>query len=317
MDPRYPIDEQWRSVKDTPVHVARDGIDAEEGRIARGMRLTGLAWRVLGERRSLWILPAISTVATMMATVAIFLPVLDATRTESSRVSMFVAMAAAALPLSLISTFFNVSFLHVVAAHLDGRELTARDGLRHARSRIGAIVAWSLLSTLVGLLFRALEVVRGGELVGRLLSALGGLAWALATFFVVPALALEPIGVRQALRRSTTAFRKRWGEQVSGEIVIGAGFGLAAIPGCVVASIAFMAIDRGDVVNGSIGMVVAAVLLTPVLVAAAATTELFALIVYRHASGAGLPAPFTEADLDAAFKRRKPGVLSRLRGRST
>jgi hypothetical protein len=313
MDPRYPIDEQWRSVRDTPLPAAGDGIDAEEGRITRGMRLSGLAWRVLRERRSLWILPAISTVATAIAAVAIFLPVLDATRTEASRVSMFAAMAAAALPLSLISTFFNVGFLHVVAAHLDGRELSAWDGLRHARSRLGAIVAWSLLSTLVGVLFRALEVVRGGELVGRLLSALGGLAWALATFFVVPALALEPIGVRQALRRSTTTFRKRWGEQVSGEIVIGAGFGLAAIPGVVAATAAFVAIDRGDTVNGSIGVVVAAVLLTPVLVASAAMTEMFALIVYRHAKGGGLPAPFTAADLDAGLKRRKPGILSRLR----
>jgi hypothetical protein len=111
-------------------------------------------------------------------------------------------LIATALPFTLISTFFNVGFLHMVDAHLDGREPTVRDGLRHAWSRIGAVVAWSLLATLVGVAFRALENVRGGELAGRLLSALGGLAWALGTFFVVPALTLEPIGVRDALRRS-------------------------------------------------------------------------------------------------------------------
>jgi hypothetical protein len=36
--------------------------------------------------------------------------------------------------------------------------------------------------------------------------------------------------VRDALRRSAATFRRRWGEQVSEEIVIGAAFLILAIP---------------------------------------------------------------------------------------
>jgi hypothetical protein len=296
MDPRYPIDEQ-----------------PDEGRSARGRRLTGVAWSVIRQRRALWVLPLLSAFFTALAAAAIFVPVLSETADEAPRVSLFAATAASAFPLTLISTFFNVAFLHVVDAHLDGRELRARDGLRHARSRLGTILAWSLMTTLVGVALRALEVVRGGEIAGRLLSALGGLAWALATFFVVPALALEPIGARKALRRSAGTFRKRWGEQVSGQIAIGGALILFALPGMVALVMALIAFDDGDPTGGAIGVVVAALLVAPPVIAASAVTEVFALVLYRHTQTGVAPGPFSEADLAAAFQPRKRGVLSRLR----
>ncbi len=280
--------------------------DFQGGRIARGMRLTRKSWELLADRRDLWLLPAISAVALTIAAIAIFIPVLYGTRHEGMRVSMLAATGASILPFTLISTFFNVAFLHVVNEHLEGREAPVRAGVRYACARIVPIVMWSLLAAFVGLIFSALENARGGEILGRVLSWLGGLAWALATFCVVPALAYERVGVREALRRSASTFKKRWGEQATGEIVIGAGFGLAMIPGAIAAGVAGTMISEGNISGGIVAGAIATVLLVPVIAASSAVSEVFALVVYRQETTGTLAAPFTPSDVESALKRRKP-----------
>ena len=283
-----------------------DGDDFGDGRIARGMRLTRKAWDLLADRRDLWLLPLISAVALSIAVAAVFVPVLHETQDQSTRVSIFIAGAATTLPVTLISAFFNVAFLHVLNEHLNGREVPLRAGLRYACSRLVPILMWSLLATFVGLIFSALQNLRGGEIVGRVVGWLGGLAWALATFFVIPALAYERIGIRDALRRSASTFKERWGEQATGQMVIGAGFAIAMIPGIVAASIAGVMIGDGNVDGGIVVAVVAAVLLVPMIAASSAVTEAFALVVYRQQATGELAAPFTQSDVDSALKRRKP-----------
>ncbi len=54
------------------------------------------------------------------------------------------------------------------------------------------------------------------QTLGRILLRGIGLAFALASFFVVPVLAAEDMGPMQALSKSAQVFRKTWGEQVVG-----------------------------------------------------------------------------------------------------
>ena len=61
----------------------------------------------------------------------------------------------------------------------------------------------------------------GVELAARLVGFLGGLAWGLATFFVVPVLAVEGLGPIAAVSRSASVFRHRWGETLSGDLTVG------------------------------------------------------------------------------------------------
>ncbi len=59
--------------------------------------------------------------------------------------------------------------------------------------------------------------------VGRLVVRLIGVAWTLASYFVVPVLAEEDLGPIEALRRSADLFRETWGEQVDGDLLFGSG----------------------------------------------------------------------------------------------
>ncbi len=57
----------------------------------------------------------------------------------------------------------------------------------------------------------------GGEIAARLV----GTAWSLVTFLAVPVIAIEGTGPLQTLKRSASMFKQRWGQQITGNIVIG------------------------------------------------------------------------------------------------
>ena len=58
---------------------------------------------------------------------------------------------------------------------------------------------------------------------GEVIAGIAGVAWGLVTFLVVPVIALEGLGPWQALKRSGSLFRQRWGEQITGNLAIGIG----------------------------------------------------------------------------------------------
>ena len=126
---------------------------------------------------------------------------------------------------------------------LEGGDPTVSDGLRIARDHLGHIIQYALVAATVGMILRVLKERAG--LLGRLLLALGGLAWNLATFLVVPVLITRDVGPIDAIRESAGLLRKTWGEQLAGSVGIGFFFGivsviytLVAVPILVLAAVA-------------------------------------------------------------------------------
>jgi hypothetical protein len=70
-----------------------------------------------------------------------------------------------------------------------------------------------LHSATVGMLLRWLSE-RG--LLGRLIAGLIGLSWNIATYLVVPVLAVENVGPLEAIQRSTGLLRQTWDGQIVG-----------------------------------------------------------------------------------------------------
>ena len=81
-------------------------------------------------------------------------------------------------------------------------------GLRLAWSRLGAIVAWSLFTGLVGLIIRMIEERVG--LVGRWIIGLIGLAWSVASVFAVPIIVVGAEGAHplRILKTSAATLKK-------------------------------------------------------------------------------------------------------------
>ena len=65
-----------------------------------------------------------------------------------------------------------------------------------------------------------------------LAARLFGMAWNLATMFVIPVIALEDLPVSASIRRSASIFKSKWGESVVAQGTVGLAVMFAAIPRC-------------------------------------------------------------------------------------
>lgn len=194
------------------------------------------------------------------------------------------------------------SVIAAMALHrLDGGTPTVASACKQALRHWRAIVGWSLVTFTVGWLIRALSQRLGS--VAALTRLVGEVAWAVATFFVVPVLVAEGIGPIRAVRRSKDLIASTWGNTVKAQIGAFVGGALVFVPclalmlgGAVVAS-------QGGGQATYVGGAMAAVGLAGVLAAALVFSALqvyLRVLLYRHATG--MPVPGVPAALlDAAF----------------
>jgi Family of unknown function (DUF6159) len=282
----------------------------DEGRIARGLRLSRESWSVVRLRPALLVIAAVSLLVQIAGSLLLLGPWAMDIVGHHSRERLFVDAAIGAYPFTFAVTYFNVAFYTLAAATIDGRPMTTAQAFDRARSRLWAVAAWAFVATVVAVLLRSLEQLPGGGFAGRLVEWVGNIAWALASFFVVPVLALENVGVGAALRRSASTIRRTWGESVTGAAVIGFGSGFVVL--------AFVGVGALGVASGQAGYAaaygltaLAAVAVAALIVFQSALILVFRLAVYRYASGEGGTGPFATADLEGAFKPRRRRFGSR------
>jgi Family of unknown function (DUF6159) len=275
------------------------------GRIRRGIGFTHATWTLIRGRPQLVVLPAVA-LALQAAVVAVVVgPLWLDVGDHHSRWNLFIDGAVCAYPLTFISTFFNVAYYAQVDAAFRGEPIGAREALGRSAARLRAIALWTLLTTGVGLILRGIEQLPyAGSVAGRIVTRVLDAAWAVASFFVVPALALDDTGVRDSLRRSVTTIRARWGEAATGTVAIGGAGMLLIVPILVAGGIGYVTRDTHPVAG--YGLLTAAVLAAGVvLVVQETVSEAFRVAVFRYAAGEAPAGPFAESDLAGAFKPKR------------
>jgi Family of unknown function (DUF6159) len=155
----------------------------------------------------------------------------------------------------------------------------------------------------VGVLLHALAERLG--VIGRLIEGALGLAWAAATFLVVPIVAAEGIGPVQAIERSTALLRKTWGENLVGNA------GISVVMSAISAATAFVGIGGGMLLLKSGHLALGAALfgaaittLLLVILIAATLSGIYAAAVYVYAVDGRPPAGFDNAMIREAFTRK-------------
>jgi Family of unknown function (DUF6159) len=189
--------------------------------------------------------------------------------------------------------------------------MTTAQAFDRARSRLWAVASWAFVATVVGVVLRSLEQLPGGGFAGRLVEWVGDTAWSLASFFVVPVLALDDAGVGAALRRSAATIRRTWGESVTGAALIGFGSGFVVLAFLGVGAIG-VGIGQAGYAAGYGLTALALVAVAALMAAQSALILVFRLAVYRYATREGGTGPFASAGLEAAFTPRRG---RRFRGR--
>jgi hypothetical protein len=274
-------------------------------RVRSGWGLTKKAWGVIRSHPGLAKLPLTGGAVALVVFVVIGVPgalLLGADGSEST-IAGVVLLAIGSYLASFTIIYFNVALAAAADQALRGEQPAIGPAKRVARSRIGSIAAWALVSAIVSVLLGVLGD-RGG-VVARIAASIGTAIWGLVTFLVVPVLAFEGIGPIAAMKRSATLFRDRWGQEVTGNVVIGGvsslvvllGF-LAGIGGAVLLATG----ETSGAVGGGLLILVGVIVAVGGAVFGGATRGVFGVALYRYVADDSVLGPFTAPDLAAAAR---------------
>ena len=267
------------------------------GRWARGLRLARASWDILRSNPALGVLPVLSFAGLVLYLlpllgIAVGMGAFDV----SQRPVAYVLLAWYYLGASFIGIFFNAALIAGAMAHLRGERPSIADCPRMAAAHTGQILVYSLISATVGLALRVIREEFG--IVGKIVAAVVGVAWGVATAFAVPVLVMEDRSAVDSIRRSMTILRERWGESLVGTGAITLPL-LAVTLGVAMTSGVFFA------VSPILGGVVLGAGLAAVMVLGSALTGIFRAAVYAYAIDQGTLGGFDPGDLTSAYTTRK------------
>lgn len=264
------------------------------GRIGRSMQLVGQSYRILMQDKELMVLPLISGVC-IAAVLASFFVSMDIGANQFDRENP--AHLAAGFALYVITYAVGIFFQAAVVAgateRMRGGNPTVSSSLGAAWKRIGAILLWALVAATVGMILRAVQERLG--FVGKIIAGFAGVAWSLATFFMVPVLVLEEHPMRESFTRSVSTFKKTWGESMVGSVSIG----VAAMVGWIT-----LVAVAGLIAWAGAGWLALAAFFAGALLLVILTSALqgvYLASLYRYATDGSVPTGFDRDTLAQAF----------------
>lgn len=280
-----------------------------------GRALLSASWTLLKKDRELVWLPAIGAVLALVAAAILFVPgwlLGDAAGGPSHHSwAYWVGGILASFGASVVSIYFQSALVIGANDRADGGDPTMRSCLDAAWAVRGRILRWALLATTVGAVIRAIERRFGAA--GRLLGFVSGLAWAIATFLVVPVVVAEDVGPVEAAKRSGQLIKQTWGTSLRTTLRFGVIQAVIFLPAAIVFAIGFGLVVDGTASDRPLGVVLAlaggATMLAAGVVFSAISGYARALI-YRYA--VGRPVPGVDAALfSGVFQPRgRRGLLS-------
>jgi hypothetical protein len=262
---------------------------------ASGKQLLSASWGLLRQDRELLWLPAIAAVTGFFAAVILFAPGFAigwfAGGAEHRSWGGWVGGVFAAFAASVVSIYFQAALVIGCNERADGASPTVRGVLAQAWTHRGKILSWAVLTTTVGIAIRAVEQ-RVGGIFGTILGFLGGVAWAIASFLVVPIVIAENLGPIDAVKRSAQLIRKTWGTSLRTTLRLGATQFLAMLVPVAVVIVGVVAIASGNAAAITVGIALVVLgvlaLLGLAMVFSAIWTYARALI-YRYATQRPVP----------------------------
>jgi hypothetical protein len=128
----------------------------------------------------------------------------------------------------------------------------------------------------------------------RIVTWLLGTAWTLMTYFIVPVLVFEDMGIVDSIKRSASVLKQTWGEEIVGGFSFGLIWLAAIVPGLLLSFAAML-------VHPLLGIALGVLYFLLLSVIAAAVKTIFTVALYRYASQGTVPAGFTPELVQHAF----------------
>lgn len=273
-------------------------------RIKRGWGLTKKSWSLLNGHRELIRFPLYGAIATVPLAILFFGPglyLLD----QDSLAGAIPLLVIGVYVLSVVGFYFSVGLAAAANMIFNGERATIADGLAVARANFSQICGWAAISTAISVVMGVLE--NQGGVAGNIAARLVGMAWSLVTFLAVPVIAIEGTGPLETLKRSASIFRQRWGQQITGNIAIGAAIFLIGVLPAAILIVGGVLLWSSASFLGALLVVIGALVLALAMLVSRALSGVFGVALYRYALDGKAVGGFTQEELESAVKVKKGG----------
>ncbi|HKI47520.1 MAG TPA: DUF6159 family protein [Balneolales bacterium] len=273
------------------------------GKFSRTYSLLKASWNILRADEEILIFPLLSLVVTilfyLLAYLFLFPSFSSLTNLRQLEISNHLEYYAILFVIYfcnyVIVVFFNSAVVACAYVRMNGKNPTVSFGFRAAWSRIHLIIAWSLFAATVGLLLAMVEERLGK--IGRLITGIFEVGWALGSFLVIPIFVVEKKGPWEAFSESTKLLKKTWGEN----LISGVSFGLISIILVIPAIIIMLIITSMAGPGFGLPVIITVIfyfIMVSMLVSVLKT--IFQVALYQYARTNRVPSGFDETDLPGA-----------------
>lgn len=260
------------------------------GTFSDSWKLTKTAFRLIREDRALLIFPLVAGLSILgvlgllaLGMFWLILPPLASGTLSNAYAALGVALFLLAyFAMAFLSIYCTAALVGAATLKLNGQQPTAADGWRVARSRVGRLLAWAILTATVGLLIQAISSrVRGVG--GVLIAGIGGASWAVVTYFIIPVILYEDQGAWRSLSRSGKLFISTFGRSIVSNVVVGLLIAAGLFAGVVLVVVG--ALLLGTSLYLGIGVIVLGLAIGAVVVLIGSAAEgILRAALYRYAT---------------------------------
>lgn len=290
-------------------------------KIKRGFAIARESWNVLKADPEMMVFPVLNGVGAIAVLATVFLASILIPSLQDMAYLAFDgtfrdgAMDVAATTLTAVvvfgvyyveyamTTYFGTALVSCALMRFEGQDPTVADGFRMANARLPQILAWSAVAAFVGAVLSMVEQRLG--IVGRIVIKFIGAAWAIATYFVVPIVAAQGLGPKDAVKSSVQLLKKTWGEGLVGNMALGVvGFvGFVLVVFATMIAIYFAQYANSLAFTLSLFAVGFAALIC-VGIVQSTLSQIFLAGLYRYATTGEVPEGFSEASMAESFKTK-------------
>ena len=286
------------------------------GAFQRSWDLTKISFSVIGKDKELILFPILAGIFSLLFMAAMILPAffvspfLDYQRMQ---IMGYVYLFLVYLGLAFISTFFNVCVVYTVKKRFENGNSTFFESLAFAASRIHLIFSWSLLSATIGIILRIIENLSRrlgfvGQIIVNIATGIIGMAWSIATIFVVPGMVYNNLGPVEAIKRSVETLKKTWGESLIRYLGFGLVEGLLLVAGIVSGVILVIVSMSFGIIAVGIAILLSVIYILGVIIMFSVATTVFNTALYVYADTGKIPAGFDKEILSNAFQKKEAKI---------
>lgn len=259
-------------------------------RISNSWELIKASWRVLLADKELMIFPILSSIGVLLVTATFAIPLFAGnffqSLSDGGSFIYYIVLFLYYIVQYFVIFFANTALVGAAMIRIKGGDPTVRDGFDIAFKRFGPILGYALIAATVGVLLSMLRNSKKNSGGRDLVASLIGFAWTVATFLVVPILAIENVGPIEAIKRSVMYLKKTWGEQIVGNFGVSLVFNIITAV-VIVLFVGFFLLaaylEAGLAVFIALGIIFVLLLLAIGLVSST-LSGIFSAAVYQYAS---------------------------------